>query len=266
MPDATSAIIGGGASLLGGSMQAEAASRAAELQLESTKAGIAEQRRQFEQIQQQLAPFTMEGQMGLATIGSGQFGADIRGTGQEAFRQLGILAGVGAPGAEQALISQIEASPQFQAKVRQGEQALLQQASATGGLRGGNVQAALAQFRPQMLSQEIEQRLGRLSGLASTGIGTQLSLGELGQASAAQQAAAGGRSAAAISGLLEAGGRAQAAGAMSGGTATAGQFLSSIPSMMGTYYGLTGRPLIPSFGNITGQSAGTMMASGGVMV
>jgi len=268
MPDATSALIGGGASLLGGSMQAEAASRAAEMQLEATKAGIAEQRRQFEAIQQQLQPFTMEGQMGAQAVGTGPFGRRILGVGESAFEQIAALSGAAGPQAAEAAIQQIEQSPEFQARMRQGEEALLQRASATGGLRGGNVQAALAQFRPQLLAEQIDRQYGRLSGLASTGIGTQMSLAELGQASAAQQAAAGGRSASAIAGLLQDAGAARASGAMSGGTATAGQFLSSIPSMMGSYYGMTGRPLIPTFG-LPGSGATfeqPMMATGGTLV
>jgi len=47
---------------------------------------------------------------------------------------------------------------------------MLQQASATGGLRGGNIQAALAQFRPQLLQQLIEQRYGRLGGMTGLGV------------------------------------------------------------------------------------------------
>ncbi len=53
--------------------------------------------------------------------------------------------------AQQGAISGLEGSPIFQALARQGEDAILQNASATGGLRGGNVQGALGQFRPAAL-------------------------------------------------------------------------------------------------------------------
>jgi len=46
---------------------------------------------------------------------------------------------------------------------------MLQQASATGGLRGGNVQGALAQFRPNILNQFLTQQYERLGGLARVG-------------------------------------------------------------------------------------------------
>jgi len=95
----------------------------------------------------------------------------------------------GAQGQRQA-ISQFEASPMFQALARQGEDAILQNASATGGLRGGNVQGALAQFRPALLNQQIQQQfqnLGSLSAIGQssatgTGVGGQKAANEIGQA------------------------------------------------------------------------------------
>jgi hypothetical protein len=82
----------------------------------------------------------------------------------------------------------------------------LQNASATGGLRGGNVQGALGQFRPALLNQFIEQQYGRMAGIAGMGqnaaagvgaagmntanqIGTQF--GNIGQAQANQALARG---------------------------------------------------------------------------
>lgn len=76
--------------------------------------------------------------------------------------------------AEQAqarAIAQQEASPFFQALAEQGQEAILQEASATGGLRGGNVQAALAQFRPNLLNQFITQQYERLGGISRGGLG-----------------------------------------------------------------------------------------------
>lgn len=78
-------------------------------------------------------------------------------------------AGMTGEQAQAAAIERISSSPLLQELMSQGEQGILQQAAATGGLRGGNVQAALAQFRPQMLQQEIERQYARLGGLAGTG-------------------------------------------------------------------------------------------------
>jgi hypothetical protein len=133
-----------------------------------------------------------------------------------------VKAGTGAVGAQQALlglsgpeaqakaIAGIETSPQFKAMMQQGERAILANASATGGLRGGNTQAALAQFRPQLLSQLIDQRFAQLGNVA-----------QLGQAGAAGQASAGLSTGQGLAGTLGLLGQAQAGGYLAGGAANA---------------------------------------------
>lgn len=88
------------------------------------------------------------------------------------------LLGLLGPEAQQAAIAQLESSPMFQSMMAQGERAILQNAAATGGVRGGNTQAALAQFRPQLLSSLISQQYERLGGL--TGLGAQVGQGLVG--------------------------------------------------------------------------------------
>ena len=176
-------VVGG---ITGAKQAGEAAERAGQTQAAAAQAGIEEQRRQFDKLVEIMSPYV--------TAGSGALEA------QQA------LAGLGGQEAQQAAISGIEQSPIFQALSRQGEEALLQSASATGGLRGGNVQAALAQFRPQMLQQMIEQRYSQLGGLSS-----------LGQASAAGQAAQGMQSASNIANLLANQGQAIAGGQTAAG-------------------------------------------------
>lgn len=89
--------------------------------------------------------------------------------GAESLEQMQALMGLGGPEAQAAAYQQIENSPGFMSAVQQGENAMLQNASATGGLRGGNTQGALAQFRPQMLNQAIGQQMQSLGGLAGMG-------------------------------------------------------------------------------------------------
>lgn len=169
--------------------QSSAASTAASAQEASTEASIAEQRRQFDEMKETLAPYVSAGESALT--------------------QQMALAGLAGDQAQQTAIDNIENSPLFQAQVRQGEEALLQQASATGGLRGGNVQGALAQYRPQMLAQEIQNQYANLGGLT-----------QIGQASAAGQASAGMQSASNIGNLLSQQGAAQAGAALASGQAT----------------------------------------------
>jgi hypothetical protein len=66
-------------------------------------------------------------------------------------------------------LESISNSPEMLAMIGQGENALLQSGAATGGLRGGNTQAALAQFRPSLLSQLINQQYERLTKMADVG-------------------------------------------------------------------------------------------------
>lgn len=93
-------------------------------------------------------------------------------------------AGMTGEQAQTEAISKIAQSPLLQELMSQGEQAILQQAAATGGLRGGNVQGLLAQYRPQMLQEEIDKQYARLSGISGMGQSaisqtpTQMSVGQ----------------------------------------------------------------------------------------
>lgn len=118
--------------------------------------------------------------------------------GAGALQQQQALSGLLGPEAQAAAYQSIQMSPGFQSALDMGETSILQNAAATGGLRGGNTQAALAQFAPQMLQSAIDQRYGQLGGLTG-----------LGQASAAGVGAAGTGSG--IPGTLEEMGRQQAA-------------------------------------------------------
>lgn len=146
---ALAGIAVGGATLVSGYMQGEAAQDAAAIQGQASEAGIQEQRRQFDKVQELLKPYTEAGVPALEA--------------QQAFL------GLRGPEAERAAIERISGGETFQALQRQGEEALLQRASATGGLRGGNIQGALAQFRPALLSSLIDQQYGRLGGLTTLG-------------------------------------------------------------------------------------------------
>ena len=182
MPDPITALIVGGSQLIGSSMQSSAAGQAAGIQSGAAEAGIAEQRRQFDALQSLLKPYT---EAGLPALEQQQSFLGLRG-----------------PEAERAAIERISGGEQFKALEQQGRQSLLSSASATGGLRGGNLQGALAQFSPALLSNLIEKQYGRLGGLAATGgtvaqnlatagMGATGELARIGQASAAGVGSAG---------------------------------------------------------------------------
>jgi hypothetical protein len=112
-----------GSSVIGGVVQSNAARSAAGAQTEAAEAGIAEQRRQFDLIQGLLKPYV--------------------GAGESALLQQMALGGMSGPEEQQAAIAAIEGGQEFETLTRSGEEAILQNASATGGLRGGNVQGII---------------------------------------------------------------------------------------------------------------------------
>jgi hypothetical protein len=178
------------ASLVGGLGSAyasgQAGQQASQLQQQAATAG-----------QAQLAPY--------ATAGTG------------ALKAQQDLAGLNGPQAQQAAIAQLQQSPEFTSKLDLGNRSILANASATGGLRGGNTQAALAQFSPQLLAQTINDQYSRLGGLTQTGL-----------------SAAGG-----VSNLIQQGGAAAAGGALAGGKQQAG-YWGALGNAAGWYAGLSG--------------------------
>lgn len=195
-------------SITGATQAAKGAEKAADVQAAASQAGIEEQRRQFDEMMKVLGPYVQAGTGAMAGL------QPYAQAGAPALAAQQALAGLAGPEAQQAAIAQLSASPEMQAMLQQGEEAMLQRAAATGGLRGGNIQAALAQFRPQLLSQMIKEQYGRLGGLTSLGQQTTQNIAQLGQASAAGQGAGGLQTAANIANLLGEQGAAQAGGIM----------------------------------------------------
>lgn len=186
------AVVGGVAS---SQAQKSSAKKAAAAQSESSQAAIDEQRRQFDMVQELMKPYVNAGTQGLA--------------GQQ------DLLGLNGAGKQKAAIDAINNSQAMQTYLQQGENSILQNASATGGLRGGNTQAALSQFRPQLLNQLVNQQYQNLGGLTS-----------LGQNAAAGVGNAGMQSANNIGNLLGTIGQAQAGSALAQGQANANMWNS----------------------------------------
>jgi hypothetical protein len=207
--------------ITGAKQAGKAAEAAGQTQSAAAQAGIEEQRRQFDKLVELMSPYVAAGTPALQA--------------QQAFL------GLRGPEEERAAIERIRGGETFQALAQQGEEAILSRASATGGLRGGNVQAALAQFRPQLLNQLIEQQYGRLGGFT-----------ELGQRSAAGQAEFGQRLGANVSGLLGQQGAATAGGQLARG-AVPGQTFGQLLQLGGAVAGAMG-----GFGGGAGAGAGAV--------
>lgn len=81
------------------------------------------------------------------------------------------LLGLGGGDQQMQAIEALKASPMYQSLYRNGEEALLQNAAATGGIRGGNTQRGLADFGADTLASTIQQQLAGLGGVAGMGMG-----------------------------------------------------------------------------------------------
>ena len=80
------------------------------------------------------------------------------------------LLGLNGNNAQTGAIGNIINGSEYQGLQQQGNNAILQNASATGGLRGGNTEGALAQFSPQLLQSLIQQQFSNLGSLSGMGL------------------------------------------------------------------------------------------------
>lgn len=159
------ALIGAGASILGsvmgGNSQKKAAQSAQRSQEGMSREAIAEQQRQFDQLQALLKPYVSAGTGALA--------------GQQ------DLLGLNGQQAQQGAIGNLENSPFFKSQYQQAENAMLQNAAATGGLRGGNFQEALADNRSNMLYNTVQGQLQGYGNLVAGGQNAAAGVGTAGQ-------------------------------------------------------------------------------------
>jgi hypothetical protein len=244
MPDPVTALVVGGTSLVSSYVQSEAAKSAAGTQAGAAQAGISEQRTALDKLQALLQPYVDVGGPGITGL------KPYAEAGAPAFEQQQALIGLRGPEAERAAIERISGGARFQEMARQGEEALLSGASATGGLRGGNIQGALAQYRPALLSSLIEQQYGKLGGLADIGRETQTNLAKIGQASAAGVGAQGVTTGTNVSNLLAQQGAAQAGGQI-GEARAYGQLLNLPAQFLGMQMGAGGKAGM-GFGSLFG--------------
>jgi len=224
-----------GATVIGniasGYFQGEASKDAANTQSEAAQAGIDEQRRQFDAIQQLLNPYVEAG--------------------GNALQQQQALAGTLGQAAQQEALNSIQSGSEFRSLVQQGENSILQNASATGGLRGGNIQSSLAQFRPALLNNLINQKYQQLGGLS-----------QMGQSSAAGVGSAGQSSANNITNLLGQQGQAIAQGQIGQGNALA-NIPGAITGGLGLFTGLGGFDGVSRLGGSGPINPGSILAGNG---
>lgn len=147
------------------------------------QSGIAAGNQQFQQTATNLAPWLISGQLANA--------------------QQGNLVGLNGGAQQQSAIDQLRNSPLYTSLYDNGQNAILANASATGGLRGGNSQRSLYGLGNDTLAQLIQMQLGNLGGISSMGQSTALGQGALGAANTSSiQSMLGGIGSANASGIL----------------------------------------------------------------
>lgn len=161
----------------------KAAGKAAGLQAGAAQAGIVEQSRQFDVTQQNLQPFQ---EAGVSALGQQQ-----------------ALLGLSGEDAQQAAFNQFKESPGQRFLRQRQEKALLANASAIGGLGGGNVRTALQEQAAGIAQQDFQNQFGRLGQLAGQGQQAVTNIGQFGAQTAGN-----------ISNLGQAGAEARASGVL----------------------------------------------------
>lgn len=145
-------------SLLGASAAKSASRKAEAAQQGFLGQALAQEQQQRDITRADFSPWRTEG--GAALTGQGD------------------LLGLHGADPQAAAIAQLQGSPLYQTLFRNGLEANLQNASATGGIRGGNEVRSLADFGRDTLAQTIQQQLGNLGsvsgqGLTAAGMGAQ---------------------------------------------------------------------------------------------
>lgn len=171
------------ASLLSSVISGKGAAKAAKQQAAAYQQGIDEQRREFDASQARFQPYS---DFGSASMGS-----------------LSDLLGLNGNDKQGIAIGALKSSPGFTSRYNTGVDTILQNAAATGGLRGGNVNNSLANFGSGLLGDVYNTQVGNLTNGVGIGSGTVTTLGNLGQQNVNS-----------ISQLLGQKGGAQAAGTM----------------------------------------------------
>lgn len=146
---------------VGAKENSHAIAHATNQQIAETDKAIAEQQREYDTARSDFKPFM---DFGVGSLG-----------------QLGDLLGINGPDKASAAIAGLKNSPLFTSLFNTGQEAVLQNASATGGVRGGDTQGALYEEGANTLAQVIQQQIQNLFGGANIGEGSTASVTNVGE-------------------------------------------------------------------------------------
>lgn len=173
--DVIGSVVGG---ITGATKSAKGVAQAGQLQATAADKAMAETRAARDEARTLQQPFVNAGTSSLA-------------------QQMSLIGLNGTTGQQDA-INALIASPEYSTSVRQGEEGILANAAATGGLRGGNTQNSLANFRSDLVGSLINKQYDRLGGITSLGQNAAAGVGNAGMASASQLSSLYGAQASAL--------------------------------------------------------------------
>jgi hypothetical protein len=201
----TAAMIGAGASLVGGYMASKGAGDAARTQSEAAVRAAQIQKEMFDEQQRMSAPYREAGVTGQNRL----------------MELLGLGGNTGAAGygkyAQDFGMSDFQADPGYAFRLSEGQKALDRQAAARGGLISGGALKAAARYGQDMGSQEYGNAYNRYQTNRTNQLAPLGSLMSSGQAAAAGAAANAGTYGANAGNLTMQGGQAIAAGQLGQG-------------------------------------------------
>lgn len=102
------------------------------------------------------------------------------GAGTAAVGKLSDLTGLNGGDKMAAGLAALKDNPLYSSLFNNGREALLQNASATGGLRGGNFERASMDFGADTLAQVYQQVLSQYGGMTNLGLGAQGAVTQVG--------------------------------------------------------------------------------------
>lgn len=212
------AVIGVGGSIVAGKAAGKGAKKAAETTAAAADAATAEQRRQFDIAQEQLAPFRDIGEESLFML-SDLLGLEAPTGEGEAARprsdQFGSLT-------QRFTGEDLAQDPGFQFRLKTGREALEKSAAARGGLLSGRTGKALTEFGQQLGSQEFGAAFDRFRATQGDLFGRLFSVSESGRGAAVGSAQLGVQQGQQIGQNILAGGRATTQGQLGVGQAQSG--------------------------------------------
>ncbi|MFC3557077.1 hypothetical protein ACFOKI_06640 [Sphingomonas qilianensis] len=152
------------AGVFAGNSQKKAVDKAAAAQTAALNRGIDIQNQQYETTRADYMPYTQAGTQAIGGYGN--------------------LLGTNGADAQSTAIDGLKGSAFYQQSLDDANENLLQTASATGGVRGGNTAGAVGQLSPALLAAYYQQALSGYGNLAQLGLGATGSVANAGLANA----------------------------------------------------------------------------------